>query len=69
MTMEKRIVELEIKLSFSEDALEQLNMTIFRQQRQIEELQRDLRALRQQVGSAAPNEPPRSLRDEIPPHY
>ncbi len=66
--MEARITELEVKLAFAEDLLETLNQTVFRQQEQIDRLQHDLRALRQQMLQAQPTEE-RSLRDEIPPHY
>jgi SlyX protein len=66
--MDARINELEVKLSFAEDLLEQLNLTVFRQQQQIEGLQRELRALRDQMLASLPAEQ-RSLRDEIPPHY
>lgn len=66
--MDARINELEVKLSFAEDLLEQLNLTVFRQQQQIEDLQREMRALRQQMMESLPAEQ-RSLRDEIPPHY
>ncbi len=65
---ELRIAELEIKLGDADDTLEALNLTVFRQQRQIEQLQVDLRTLRQQV-QAAPSGESTSLRDEIPPHY
>lgn len=61
--MDARINELEVKLSFAEDLLEQLNLTVFRQQQQIEGLQRELRALRQQLIESLPAEQ-RSLRDE-----
>ena len=66
--MEARINELEAKLAFAEDLLEELNRTVYRQQQQIEVLQRQLRELREQVAASAPAEG-RSLRDEIPPHY
>jgi SlyX protein len=66
--MEARINELEVKLSFAEDLLEQLNLTVFRQQQQIESLQQAVRALREQLLASMPAEQ-RSLRDEIPPHY
>lgn len=62
-----RITELEVKLSFAEDMLDTLNQTVFRQQEQIERLERQVRELRELVNSL-PAEP-RSLRDEIPPHY
>ncbi|OHC67418.1 MAG: SlyX protein [Rhodocyclales bacterium RIFCSPLOWO2_02_FULL_63_24] len=66
--MESRINELEIKLSVSEDHLEELNRTVFRQQRQLELLQAQIRELYQLMQPAAPSEP-RNLRDDIPPHY
>lgn len=66
--MESRIAELEVKLSFSEDLLDELNRTVVRQQQQIDQLQQELRVLRQQVQSAIPAEP-LNLRDETPPHY
>ncbi len=66
--MESRITELEIKISYTEDLVEELNRTVFRQQQQIDLLARELRSLRDQVQSGQPQEF-RSLRDEIPPHY
>ena len=66
--MEARITELEIKVSYTEDAVDALNRTIFRQQQQIDQLISQVMALREQVQSAAPAEQ-RSLRDELPPHY
>ncbi len=66
--MDSRITELEIKLNLSEDHLEQLNRTVFHQQQQIDLLQAQVRELYQMMQPVAPDEP-RSLRDEIPPHY
>ncbi len=64
--VEQRLIELEIKASFTEDWLEQLNQTIFKQQEQIEALMRELSQLRRQMpeGDGAS-----LLRDELPPHY
>ena len=45
--MESRLAEIEVKLSFAEDLLEELNRTVVRQQQQIDQLQQELRALRQ----------------------
>jgi SlyX protein len=66
--VESRITELEIKISYTEDLVEELNRLVFRQQEQIDLLFREIRALREQALSAQPNEPI-SLRDELPPHY
>ena len=64
----QRLEALEIKASFTEDLLDQLNMTIYRQQELIDRLTHEVIALRQHVpegGGVAP----RNLRDELPPHY
>ena len=66
--MESRLAEIETKLSFAEELLEALNTTVYRQQQQIDQLQQELRALREQVRAALPAEA-RNLRDETPPHY
>jgi SlyX protein len=66
--MESRFAEIETKLSFSEELLETLNRTVYRQQQQIDQLQLELRALREQLRTALPAES-RNLRDETPPHY
>lgn len=66
--MESRITDLEIKISYTEDLVEELNRTIFRQQQQIDLLAKELRNLRDQVQNNQPQEF-RSLRDDIPPHY
>ena len=66
--MESRITELEIKISYTEDLVEELNRTVFRQQQQIDLLAKELRNLRDQVQNTQPQEF-RSLRADIPPHY
>lgn len=65
--IDHRLTELEIKSSFNEDLLEQLNQIVFRQQEQIDALIREVRELRRQQpensgGMSGP-------RDELPPHY
>lgn len=65
--LEQRITDLEIKASYAEDTLEQLNAVIVRQQAQIDRLIRELVELRDRA--AAEPGAPRTLRDELPPHY
>lgn len=64
---DERLTELEIKSSYADDLLEQLNHIVARQQQQIDALQRELLALRQQLrdapGVAA------GSGHEPPPHY
>ncbi|WP_174875722.1 SlyX family protein [Vogesella oryzae] len=67
--MESRLTELEIKVALQDELLDALNLTIARQQQQIDLLQEQLRHLyrMQQAGSQLDGQG--SLRDEIPPHY
>jgi SlyX protein len=65
---DQRLTDLEIKASFTEDLVDQLNEIIVRQQRQIDLLVREVGALRQQQ----PEGGPRALSqsgDDLPPHY
>ncbi len=65
---EDRITNLEIKLSFTEDLMDQLNQTIYKQQQQIEFLYRELKSIKEQASGedgAGSNSP----KDEVPPHY
>lgn len=66
--MEARLNELEAKLSLAEDLLDALNRTVYRQEQQIAQLERDVRALRRQLLEVAPGDAV-SPGDEIPPHY
>lgn len=66
--MDTRLAEIEIKLSFSEDLLEELNSIVARQQQQIAGLEQQLRELRLQMQRIQPAEDGGSGH-EIPPHY
>jgi SlyX protein len=65
----ERLENLEIKASFTEDLLDQLNMTIYRQQELIDRLTQEVIQLRQQAPDGGAGGAPRNLRDELPPHY
>lgn len=66
--IDKRLTDLEIKASFTEDLVEDLNQLIVRQQQQIDMLIREVLQLRQQPTDGGQGTF-RSLRDELPPHY
>jgi SlyX protein len=65
--MEARLSELEIKLSFNEDLLEELNRTVARQQQQIAALEQQINDLRLQMQRSLP--PESGDGHEVPPHY
>jgi SlyX protein len=65
---EQRLTNLEIKATYTEDLVEQLEQVIVRQQQHIDLLLREVAELRQPstdggLGAA------RSLRDDLPPHF
>ncbi len=67
---DQRLTALEIKASYSDDLLEQLNLLVYRQQLQIDALVQQLQQLGQRLPEAGSGAgAPRNLRDELPPHY
>lgn len=64
----ERVINLEIKASFTEDLLDKLDQIVIRQQNQIDRLTREVLELRQRA--PADDQPSvRNLRDDLPPHY
>ena len=66
--VDQRLMDLEIKASFAEDLLDQLNHIIVRQQQQIDLLIEELVRLRQPLREAGESQS-RQLTDDLPPHY
>lgn len=64
----RRLDTLELKAFDAEDLLDQLNMTVYRQQQQIDSLVQQLAQLREQTQQANA-QPGRNLLDDLPPHY
>ena len=64
----KRLTDLEVKASFTEDLLDQLEQVIVRQQQQIDLLLREIAHLRQSSTDGGAGVA-RNLRDELPPHF
>ena len=63
-----RLVNLEIKASFTEDLLDKLDQIIIRQQDQIDRLTCEVLRL-SQPATNQDNAPPHNPRDDLPPHY
>ena len=62
---DQRLIDLEIKASYTEDLLDTLNRQVAAQQAQIDALVRRVAQLQDQM----PERNAGSLRDELPPHY
>lgn len=67
--VDRRLTDLEIKASFTEDLLDRLDEVVVRQQEQIAALVREIAELRRQQQAAGDAGSFRSLLDELPPHY
>lgn len=65
---DERLTNLEIKVTYTEDMVEELNKTVFRQQEQLDMLIEEVRQLRQQQPDGA-GIAPRNARDDLPPHF
>lgn len=67
--MNEEIVELQSRLAFQEDLLQELNGILVRQQQEIRELQLELGGLRKELRnlSTATGAPPE--QEPPPPHY
>ena len=70
-TIEQRLTDLEIKSSYMEDMVEQLNQIIIRQQQDLDTLVRQVSQLRTQLQDAPEGGVANAggARDELPPHY
>jgi len=66
--IDKRLTDLEVKASFTEDLVDHLNDLVARQQEQIELLIREVGKLKDRAPDTGRGAP-RDLRDELPPHY
>lgn len=65
---EQRLTDLEIKASYAEDLIDQLDKVVIRQQQQIDLLIREVAQLRQPASETAITAT-RNLRDDLPPHF
>jgi SlyX protein len=66
---EDRLIDIEIKLSRSEDMLETLNQVVYEQQKKIERLEALYTALMRRVPEPTDVDGHRRIDDERPPHY
>jgi len=63
------IIELEIKIAYQEDLLQELNKIVGRQQQQIERLDATCRLLNDRIKSLSTESGSGENIEEVPPHY
>lgn len=66
---EERLVNLETKLTFQEDLIEELNKTIYQQQKKLEQLEATCAVLARHIASVADSVNESKAGNERPPHY
>ncbi len=66
---DKRMIELEIKVAYQEDLLQDLNQIVIEQQTQISRLDTVCKQLIEHIKSLQTNLPHEAEGDQTPPHY
>jgi SlyX protein len=66
--MHEDLTELQTRLAFQDDALQSLNQTVIRQQKEIQELKLELLELKERLQELAESEGERK-EEAPPPHY
>lgn len=69
MTTEQRLDELETRLAFQDNTVQELNDALTDQQHQIEQQRVELENLRQRIVALSAALPLQQEEDETPPHY
>jgi SlyX protein len=67
--IEDRLVNIETKLSYQEDLVEELNKTVFQQQQKLERLEAICEALARELRALAEAGNDGKPANERPPHY
>lgn len=72
MMIDDRLVDIETKIAYQEDLVQELNNTVYRQQKKIDQLETICKSLIDHVkalSEAAEGKPGGNVLDERPPHY
>jgi SlyX protein len=67
--MDDALTDLQARLTYQEDDLKHLGETVMRQQRELDELRRELERLTAMVRDLAPSQVGERAEEPPPPHY
>lgn len=67
--MDNELIELQTRLAFQEDAIDQLNRSLMRQQQQLDRQKLHIELLQQQVQALMAPAAGGTGKNEAPPHY
>lgn len=68
MTIDKQLIDIETKIAFQEDTLQELNQLVYQQQRQLDQLEAAFKSLASRIKELSETIPVAD-HDEKPPHY
>ena len=66
---EERLIEIETRIAYQEDTIQQLNQVVTEQQQKIEQLEKQYKTLQEYIASLPELLVSNNSADEIPPHY
>ena len=69
MSDEQRLTDLEIKIAHQDHTIEELHQVIYRQQKEIEQIEKKLSVLIQKFQEQQDGSPDIGPGDQKPPHY
>ncbi|TCV86713.1 SlyX family protein [Sulfurirhabdus autotrophica] len=69
MTIEDRFIQMEVKISFQEDTVQELNKVVCQQQKMLDQLEATCRFLLSQVKDLSDTASENKVSNERPPHY
>jgi len=67
--IEERLVDIEAKITFQEDLIEELNKTVYQQQQRLERLETACKSLAGQIQALTETRNEGMPANERPPHY
>jgi len=67
--LEERLLNIETKITFQEDLIEELNKTVYQQQRKLERLEAHCASLANRIQSLSEEGRESAPANERPPHY
>jgi SlyX protein len=69
MEMEERLIEMETKLAFQDNTIEELSDVVYKQQLQIDQLKKELTGVQEKLRVIEPSLAGAKEEEPLPPHY
>jgi len=67
--LQETVIELQTRLAFQEDSLEAVNLTVVRQQAEIDVMKKEIARLKNRVENIRESQGTEDGAVELPPHY